>query len=142
MAPNSQPDIVFFETFVTSILDESKEHAIFENWFVQDTVSGPKNLGLAAAWKDLESHLASLAFQCHYCPVEHRVALVASIGTEPRRTQGTMGSMMVQPDNKAFVSATTGCQHKGHSQDLSPHLGPSPRPLSPAWRQKEKGKEG
>ena len=102
-------DVVFYETIRDSIPEDLKERVIFQSPAVQDTISDPTPLALAAVREELK-HTSNKSGNMVIVGRSSRLKLDLditpdeSVGTDTRRALGSVGSAMVQPENKIFGS--------------------------------------
>lgn len=104
-------DIVFLETLRDSISDDLQERVLFSQHPVEDTISEPAQIAVAIVRKELKQTSGKpssiVVLGRHSSSVEPSSdigSVEGGIGTETRRALGSVGSAMVQPENKVFAS--------------------------------------
>ncbi|OOQ91524.1 putative K+/H+ antiporter [Penicillium brasilianum] len=109
--PNSQSDLIFFETLRDSISEDLKDRVVFQQAGVQETISDPVQLAVAAVQQDLDltanKHGNIVVVGRRSGPVNSSIAIdlgAQSVGTDTQRALGPVASAMVQPENKVFGS--------------------------------------
>lgn len=109
--PSSQSDIVFFETLRDSIPENLKDRVIFQQAGVQETISDPVQLALAAVQHDLDltfnkrDSIVVVGRRSGSSDASISIDLGSqSVGTDTQRALGPVASAMVLPENKVFGS--------------------------------------
>ncbi|KAJ5390985.1 K(+)/H(+) antiporter 1 [Penicillium cataractarum] len=109
--PSSQSDVIFFETLRDSIPMDLKDRVVFQQAGVQETISDPVQLALAAVQKDLDLTAnkggSIVVVGRRSGPGDSSIAIdlgAQSIGTDTQRALGPVASAIVQPENKVFGS--------------------------------------
>ncbi|KAJ5115363.1 hypothetical protein NUU61_001122 [Penicillium alfredii] len=107
--PGHPSDLVFFETLRDSVPTELKERVVFRQPAAQESISDPVRLAVAAVREELDPAL----HKANSIVVVGRGSTPAQdlnstfedgIGTDTRRALGSVGTAMVQPENKIFGS--------------------------------------
>lgn len=109
--PSSQSDIVFFETLRDSIPEDLKDRVIFQHAGVQETISDPVQLALAAVQHDLDlapnKRGSIVVVGRRSGPSDTSISIdlgLHSVGIDTQRALGPVATAMVQPENKVFGS--------------------------------------
>jgi hypothetical protein len=109
--PSSQWDIVFFETLRDSVPEDLKDRVIFQQPGVQETISDPVQLALAAVQHDLDltpNKRGSIVVVGRRSGSNDSSISMdlgpQSVGTDTQRALGPVASALVQPENKVFGS--------------------------------------
>lgn len=110
LASDNQSDLVFLETLRDSVPEELKERVIFQQSEVQESISDPVRLTLAAVRAELnqisnESGTIVVVGR-RGTPVETNIetSVEENVGPDTRRALGLVASAMVQPENRVFGS--------------------------------------
>ncbi|KAJ5925440.1 hypothetical protein N7454_008079 [Penicillium verhagenii] len=119
-------DVVFFETIRDSIPADLQERVVFQAPAAQDTISDPGQLALAAVRAELEQNsnkpgsiviAGRRSYAVEPTIVEPGVDEI-SVGTGTSQALGTIGSLMVRPENKVFSSVLVLQAGTGHLSDI------------------------
>lgn len=100
---------MIYETIRDSIPVDLKERVIFQSPAVQDTISDPAPLALAAVREELK-HTSNkpgnmvIVGRNSQLKLDLDITPDESVGTDTRLALGSVGSAMVQPENKIFGS--------------------------------------
>lgn len=104
--PSSQSDIVFFETLRDSVPEGLKDRVIFQQAGVQETISDPVQLALAAVKQDLDlttnKRSSIVVVGRHSGPGGSGISINLGphgVGTDTQRALGPVASAMVQPES-------------------------------------------
>ncbi|KAJ5556067.1 hypothetical protein N7513_003709 [Penicillium frequentans] len=101
-------DVVFFETIRDSIPADLHERVVFQTPVVQDSISDPAQSALAAVRAELEQasnksgSIVVVGRRGNAVEAGIELSSDESVGTGTRQALGTIGSMMIKPENKVF----------------------------------------
>lgn len=108
LASDNQSDLVFVETLRDSVPEELKERVVFQQSEVQESISDPVRLTIAAVRAELDqiSNKSDtiVVVGRRGTPVETNIETPGeeNVGSDTRRALGSVASAMVQPDNRVF----------------------------------------
>lgn len=116
-------DVIFFETLRDSLPADLHQRVIFQTPAVQGTISDPSQLALAAVRAELELNsnksgsIVVVGRRSNAVEADIELSPEESVGTGTRQALGTIGSAMVQPENKVFGSVLVLQAGSGHLSD-------------------------
>lgn len=117
-------DVAFFETFRDSLPADLHERVMFQTPAVQDTISDPSQVALAAVRAELKQtsdRSGSIVVVGRHSNAGEADIIQLSpdetVGIGTRQALGTIGSAMVQPENKVFGSVLVLQAGSGHASN-------------------------